>query len=211
MSTARERLRDNDVRFLAVARNLSTDDWSRRSLCSEWTNHQVLAHLVIGCGATPRAVAFEMAAHRGSFDRANAAMAQRLAAQRTPAQLIDDFATLIDRPRGLGRVFPRRLLLGDHVIHELDIVLPLGVQPSIDAAAMTAVLETQVRVPNPFVPAAARARGLRLQASDLDWTHGEGPHCVSGTSAHLASVLAGRPWALAQLGGNGVAVLRDRL
>jgi len=211
MSTARERLRDNDVRFLAVARNLSTDDWSRRSLCSEWTNHQVLAHLVIGCGATPRAVAFEMAAHRGSFDRANAAMAQRLAAQRTPPELIDDFATLIDRPRGLGRVFPRRLLLGDHVIHELDIVLPLGVQPSIDAAAMTAVLETQVRVPNPFVPAAARARGLRLQASDLDWTHGEGPHCVSGTSAHLASVLAGRPWALAQLGGNGVAVLRDRL
>jgi len=211
MSTARERLRANDVRFLAVARNLSTDDWPRRSLCSEWTNHQVLAHLVIGCAATPRAVAFEMARHRGSFDRSNAAMAQRLAAQRSASELIEDYAVLIDRPRGLGRVFPRRLLLGDHVIHELDIVLPLGVPPSIDAAAMTAVLETQVRVPNPFVPAAARARGLHLRASDLDWTHGEGPRCVTGTSAHLASVLAGRRWALAQLSGNGVALLRDRL
>lgn len=211
MSTARERLRVNDVRFLDVARKLSTDDWSRRSLCSEWTNHQVLAHLVIGCGATPRAVVSEMAAHRGSFDRSNAAMAQRLAAQRTTSALIDDFAALIERPRGLGRVFPRRLLLGDHVIHELDIVLPLGMQPSIDAAAMTAVLETQVRVPNPFVPAAARARGLSLHATDTDWVYGQGELCVSGTSAHLASVLAGRPWALDQLAGSGVPLLRDRL
>ncbi len=54
------------------------------------------------------------------------ALPKRLAAGRTPAELIDDFAALIDRPHGLGRVFPRRLLLGDHVIHELDIVLPLG-------------------------------------------------------------------------------------
>ena len=210
MSEAHERLRANDVRFLAIARSLSDRDWSRRSLCSEWTNHDVLAHLVVGCQASARTVALEMVRHRGSFDRSNAGLARRLAACRTPSELIDDFAALIDRPQGLGRVFPRRLLLGDHVIHELDIVVPLGLQPTVQAAAITAVLETQVRVPNPFVPAAARARGLCLQATDLDWTYGQGERCVSGTSAHLASALAGRRWALNQLSGDGVALLRDR-
>jgi hypothetical protein len=151
-----------------------------------------------------------MVRHRGSFDRSNASLAQNLAAARTPSELIEDFAALIDQPQGLGRVFPRRLLLGDHVIHELDIVLPLGLQPTIETSVMTAVLETQVRVPNPFVPAAARARGLCLRATDLDWTHGKGARWVSGASAHLASALAGRRWAFDQLTGDGVPLLRDR-
>jgi uncharacterized protein (TIGR03083 family) len=210
VSSNRDRLRNNDFRFLAVARTLPNRDWSRRSLCSEWTNHDVLAHLVVGCQVSAGTVVLEMARHRGSFDRSNARLAQRLAVQRTPSELFDDFEALIERPHGLGRVFPKRLLLGDHIIHELDIVLPLGLQPTIDAKAMTAVLETQVRVPNPFVPAAARARGLCLQATDTDWTYGEGGLCVSGMSAHLASALAGRSWALDHLSGDGVALLHSR-
>jgi uncharacterized protein (TIGR03083 family) len=211
VSAAHERLRGNDVRFLAVARGLSDRDWSRRSLCSEWTNHDVLAHLVVGYGTSSRTVALEMVRHRGSFDRSNAGLAHDLAAVRTPSELIEDFATLIDRPHGLGRVFPRRLLLGDHVIHELDIVLPLGKVATVEPSVLAAVLQTQVRLPNPFVPAAARARGLCLRATDLDWTHGEGARSVSGASAHLASALAGRRWALDQLTGDGVALLRDRV
>lgn len=210
MSTARERLRTNDIRFLAVARGLSDRDWTRGSLCSEWTNHDVLAHLVIGCGVSPRTIALEMVRHHGSFDQSNASLARSLASVRAPAELIDDFAVLIDRPRGIGRVFPPRLLLGDHVIHELDIVLPLGLLPTVEPIALTAVLETQVRVPNPFVPAAARARGLCLRATDVDWTHGGGGSWVSGNAAHLASALAGRPWALDQLDGDGVSLLRNR-
>lgn len=210
MSTAHERLRANDLRFLTVARSLSDRDWSRRSLCSEWTNHEVLAHLVVGSRVSPRIVALEMVRHGGSFDRSNAGLARNLAAKRTPAELIDDFAALIDRPHGLGRIFPRRLLLGDHVIHELDIVLPLDLLPSVEPNVLAAVLETQVRVPNPFVPAAARARGLCLRATDANWTYGDGGHCVSGEAAHLASVLAGRSWALDRLTGDGLAVLRDR-
>lgn len=210
MSPTRDRLRNNDFRFLAVARTLSDRDWSRGSLCSEWTNHDVLAHLVVGCQASPGTVALEMARHRGSFDRSNAELARSLAARRTPAELIDEYAALIDRPQGLGRVFPRRLLLGDHVIHELDIILPLGLPSTIERIAVAAVLETQVRVPNPFVPAAARARGLCLQATDTDWTYGHGELRVAGHSTYLASALAGRPWALDQLSGDGVPVLRQR-
>ena len=210
MSKTRDLLRRNDLRFASFASSLSAAQWQQTSLCTEWTNHQVLAHIVYGYQAPPMALVTGMASHGGSFDRANCALARGLAEHRTPAELIDDLVVLIDAPRGIGRVFPPRLLVGDHVIHELDIALTIGQVPEIPADAMTAVLETQVRVPNPFIPARARARGLALHAQDTGWRHGTGPR-VTGSAAHLLSVLAGRPAALEHLDGEGVATLRARL
>lgn len=69
----------NDVRFLAVTADFTAQEWAARSLCAEWTNHELLAHLVIGCSAGPGAFIAEMLQRRGSFDRANTALACRLA------------------------------------------------------------------------------------------------------------------------------------
>jgi hypothetical protein len=44
-------------------------------------------------------------------------------------------------------------MLGDHLTHHLDVALPLGGQPAIPHRALRAILQTQVRLPNPFVPA----------------------------------------------------------
>lgn len=209
--SARELLSANDLRFLDVARSLPDAEWAQPSLCTEWSNHEVLAHLVLGYRMSLRELTVGIISHRCSFDRANTAAAVDLAQRHSPTELVDRYATLIHRPRGVGRVFPRPLLLGDHVIHELDIILALGRRPGIGLTTLAAVLNTQVRVPNPFVPAAARARGLKLQASDTDWTYGAGASTVTGTAAHLASVLAGRPWALDKLSGDGVDELRERV
>ncbi|WP_232232003.1 maleylpyruvate isomerase family mycothiol-dependent enzyme [Mycobacterium triplex] len=204
-------MRDNDTRLAELARGISAAQWARPSLCAEWTNHEVLAHLVIGYGVALSAVATSMLRHRGSFDAANTELARALAAQRGPDQLLDDFVALARRPRGIGRLFPRRLLLGDHVMHELDITYALGKGSAVPVPTVVAVLNTQVRVPNPFVPAAARARGLNLLATDADWSHQADGPTVAGQAAHLASVLAGRPWALPYLRGDGVAVLSSRM
>jgi uncharacterized protein (TIGR03083 family) len=211
ISMSRNLLHTNDIRFIEFATGLSDADWSRQSLCTKWSNHEILAHLVLGYRASLMTLALGVARHCGSFDSANAALATDLAQRQSPAELIDEFAMLTDRPRGIGRVFPRRLLLGDHVIHELDIAFALGRQPAVEATALVAVLNTQVRIPNPFVPAAAWARGLNLRATDADWAHGEGGWNVAGGATQLASVLAGRPWALDQLSGNGVDELRARI
>nr|MDT0525771.1 maleylpyruvate isomerase N-terminal domain-containing protein [Streptomyces sp. DSM 41633] len=50
--SASDELRANDTRFARVAATLSPGEWAASSLCAEWTNHEVLAHLVIGysCG-----------------------------------------------------------------------------------------------------------------------------------------------------------------
>ena len=187
------------------------DEWTRPSLCDAWSNHDVLAHLVIGYRSGPGVTAGEILRHGGSFDRANTAMACSLAADRSPAELLDEFARLVYRPRGLGRVFPPRLLLGDHVTHELDIVFAIDREPNIAREAVVAVLNTQVALPNPFVPAFRNSRGLRLRATDVDWAHGDRGPLVEGRGAELVSVLGNRPRMLPALRGDGVELLASRV
>jgi uncharacterized protein (TIGR03083 family) len=209
--STRELLGANDTRFHALAGGFSAEEWSQQSLCDAWSNHDVLAHLVIGYRAGPGVVASEMLRHGGSFNRANAALARALTASRSPDELLDEFERLIDHPRGLGRVFPPRLLLGDHITHELDILFALDREPAIPVNALVAVLNTQVAVPNPFVPAFRNSRGLRLAVTDADWTHGERGPLVEGRAAELVSALGNRPRVLARLRGDGVDVLASRV
>jgi uncharacterized protein (TIGR03083 family) len=209
--SARDRLRANDTRFHALAAGFSAEQWSQPSLCDGWSNHDVLAHLVVGYSAGAPSVAGEMLRHGGSFDRANAALARALAATRAPAELLHDFERLTQSRCGLGRYFPPRLLLGDHITHELDMLFALGREPAVPADALVAVLNTQVSVPNPFVPAFCNSRGLRLTATDADWAHGERGPLVRGRAANLVSVLGNRPAMLARLGGDGVDVLASRV
>ncbi len=209
--SVRDMLRSNDVRFRAMAADLDADEWAHPSLCQEWSNHEVLAHLVIGYRAGIVVTMREIACHGRSFDRANAAMARVLAESRSPVELLDEFGRLVYRPRGLGRIFPRRLLLGDHITHELDILFAVDRVPQIPGTALAAVLNTQVALPNPFVPAFRNSRGLRLRATDVDWTHGEEGPLVEGRAADLVSVLGNRARMLPALSGDGVDVLAARV
>lgn len=209
--SVRDLLRSNDERFRALAAGLLHDEWTRPSLCDAWSNHDVLAHLVVGYGSGAGVTAGEILRHGGSFDRANAAMACSLAADRSPAELLDEFGRLVYRPRGLGRIFPPRLLLGDHITHELDILFAIDREPDIAGEAVVAVLNTQVALPNPFVPAFRNSRGLRLRATDVDWAHGDRGPLVEGSGAELVSVLGNRPRMLPALRGDGVELLASRV
>lgn len=211
MSEPANTLQHNDKRLAEWAGEITAAQWAKPSLCTEWTNHEVLAHLVVGYGVALSTLAASIVRQRGSFDGANTELARRLAAQRNPGQLIEDFVVLTRRPRGIGRAFPKRLLLGDHIIHELDISYSLGKESAVPVPVLVQVLNTQVRLPNPFVPAAGRARGLNLIATDAAWSRESAGPAVVGQAAHLASVLAGRPWALRHLSGDGVAVLSNRM
>jgi len=55
--SARNRLRANDARFHSLAVGFTAEEWSQPSLCDDWSNHDVLAHLVVGYSAGAAAVA----------------------------------------------------------------------------------------------------------------------------------------------------------
>lgn len=204
---------ENDRRLVETLHGLTTLEWSAPSLCGAWTNHQVLAHLVGGYRTTVDEFARAFVRHRGSFDRANAALAVEFAARWEPEALLEEFDRLRTAPRGIGRLLPARLMLGDHVVHELDILRSLGRRPAVPTTTATAILATEVAIPNPFVPARRNARGLSLRATDAEWSHGDpaGPLTVEGEALDLVLALAGRPEPFDRLRGAGVATLRERL
>ena len=212
--SSRDLLRRHDHDFVDFARSLTPAEWTRPSLCSEWTAHDVLAHLVVGYSMPAPSLCWAMATRRMNFNRTNTSVAQRLARRRRTVELIDSFEVLIDDPRGIGRLFPPTLLLGDHVIHRLDIALALGKPPEMPDEIIDGVLDTEVGLPNPFVPAKRNSSGLTLRATDTGWTStadGDGRGVVEGRAAHLASALAGRPHALEFLSGDGVPTLSSRV
>ena len=209
----RRLLQEHDRILMDVFGSLTDEDWAHPSLCDGWTNHDVLAHLVIGCRFPAGQLAATMVRDRCSFDGANDTMARDLAAATPAAGLLHELAGHLARlPARTRLLFPARLMLGDHLTHYLDVALPLHRDPAILPAAGRAILQTEVSVPNPFVPARRHASGLRIEATDIDWHHGppDAP-LVRGSAAHLVSVLAGRPFALPRLHGPGVRVLRDRV
>jgi hypothetical protein len=55
-----------------------------------------------------------------------------------------------------------------------------------------------------------RARGVRLVATDLDWSHGRGPE-VRGNGEALLMAMAGRRAALDDLDGPGKAKLAQHI
>src|SRR5271156_6656875 len=99
MSKTANTLRDNDARLAELLKSLTDSQWAQSSLCTEWTNHDVLAHLVVGYSATLSSIATAALRRRGSFDRANSDTARTLAARRDPQALVDDFIALTQQAR----------------------------------------------------------------------------------------------------------------
>ncbi len=76
------------------------------------------------------------------------------------------------------------------------------------AETLVAVADNYVRT-NLLLGAKRRIAGLRLRATDVDWTHGDGPE-VSGPLTSMILAMSGRTPALADLGGEGLQVLTGR-
>lgn len=115
------------------------------------------------------------------------------------------------RPVGV----PDAAVIADAVIHGLDIHRPLGRSRPIPGAAFVTLPEFFLNLRWPLSvsvggSARKRVRGLRLVASDLNWSHGTGPE-VRTSSEALLLVLSGRPVEAAELSGTEAVELFHRL
>lgn len=187
---------------------LDDEQWNSPSLCGQWRVRDVLAHLNAGAeGAFGLGtVVSGMIRHGFNYNRWVAADGQ-VRGQEDPAVLLQALrnaaANRNDRPgaravRGLMHV----------LIHGQDICRPLGIRRDLLESHVVPVADL-VKDDVHIFGAKKRIAGLRLRATDMDWSHGNGPE-VTGPAEALAMVMAGRLVALDDLSGEGKAELATR-
>ncbi|MGF7120805.1 MULTISPECIES: maleylpyruvate isomerase family mycothiol-dependent enzyme [unclassified Rhodococcus (in: high G+C Gram-positive bacteria)] len=206
MRDVKELARAERTQLATLLHSLTPQQWQTPSLCAGWSVRDVVAHMLSYEELGPGGVASRFARGWLRFDRANAIGLDDFA-EHSPHQLLD----LLDRslqPRGLTTAFGSRIALVDGMIHQQDIRRPLGLPRDIPAEALVPALDF-ARIAPP-IGAHRRIRGLRLAATDLDWTAGSGPE-VRGPGEALLMSVAGRGDVANELEGPGLATLRVRL
>jgi uncharacterized protein (TIGR03083 family) len=186
--------------------DLGPEEWDRPTLCAEWRVRDVAAHLTQQ-QLTVRDELKMLALWRGSVENMTRDAARRKARSASPAQLVAELRETAASRRHTVGVTQLECLI-DLLVHEQDIALPLGRRREMPAAA-AAIAATRVltmRFPPPL-PSVRGMAGVRLVATDVAWTHGDGP-VVEGPMAALLLVCAGRTVALPELSGPGADRLR---
>jgi uncharacterized protein (TIGR03083 family) len=184
--------------FVDLVRGFTAQSWSRPSLCAGWTVRDVVVHA---------------AAHIHG-EQKNATVI----AQYTAGADEDLIAWLAAPPnestaRSLrARRFTAQIQRGELMIHQQDVRRALDLPREIAADQLIEVLEFGLGRVAGILLALNRQRstGLRLVATDSDWTWGRGQE-VRGSLEAILMATAGRGAVLSDLQGPGVALLADRI
>jgi uncharacterized protein (TIGR03083 family) len=202
----RQQARDERTDFAAFLATLSPEQWEAPTLCAGWRVRDVVAHVISYEELNVRGLVGRFAQGRLLPGRINAiALAEYNT--RTPEELL---AVLKDHvePRGLTGAFGGMIALVDGVIHQQDIRRPLGMPRDIPAERLLPVLKGSLTAP--LIGGFWRVRGLRLVATDLDWSTGKGPE-VRGRAESLLMAIAGRRGVVDELSGAGRQRLAARI
>ncbi|WP_224391361.1 maleylpyruvate isomerase family mycothiol-dependent enzyme [Pseudonocardia sp. ICBG1293] len=182
---------------------LTPAQWESPSLCPGWRVRDVVAHMfsydeLSTVGLIGRFV-------RGGVlpDRVNAVGVDAYA-RYTPDELLA-LVRRCQQPRGLTAGFGGKIALTDGTIHHQDLRRPLAIPREIPADRLRAVLDFARTAPT--IGASKRVRGLRLIATDVDWSAGEGPE----PGEALLMAIAGRRIVADELSGAGQPTMAARL
>jgi uncharacterized protein (TIGR03083 family) len=187
---------------------LDDEQWNAPSLCALWRNRDVLAHVVAGAeGAFGVGAVFKgMLRHGFNYNRW-VAVDGRSRGQQEPGDLLRALRQAAVNGNASSGSQPVTALA--HVlIHGQDICRSLGISRALPEAHLVAVADF---VSTSFIfRAKKRIAGVTLTATDVDWSHGQGPE-VQGPAEALVMMMAGRLVALDDLSGDGKAALATRL
>ncbi|MET7953753.1 maleylpyruvate isomerase family mycothiol-dependent enzyme [[Kitasatospora] papulosa] len=183
--------------------SLDDGQWEEPSLCSGWTVHDVVAHLVDTARTTRLGFLLGLAGARFDFDRQNArgVERERCASPRDTLERLRQAAARTSTPPA-----PLDSRLVEEIVHGEDIRRPLGIARSYPREAVVRSLRLQVRTPASFGGARELVARTRLTASDAGLSIGEGPE-VCGPALSLLLAVSRRRVALDDLGGPGLSAL----
>jgi uncharacterized protein (TIGR03083 family) len=206
---------DDEWALVAAERNDLADlastftpaQWDTPSLCDGWTVRHVFAHVATGTEADVRGFLPFLLRSGFNVNRASMRYTISVGEGRPPEQLVSLLRTnATSRVRLPGTTAAG--VMAEALVHGQDIRRPLGIDrvPPADRTvlALWSMVRTGVGLGNK-----KRIAGLRLVATDVDWTHGEGAE-VRGPAEALLMATCGRRVALDDLEGPGVDTLRSR-
>ena len=185
---------------------LTPQQWKQPSLCGGWTVCQTAAHIVTGAEQTTPRFLGHMVVNGFRFNKMMDRDAKKMA-ENPHDEIIARLrarVTTTNRPPA-----PVMTMLGEVVVHSDDIRRPLGLEADVSPDALVACLE-MYKVSSFPVGTKKRIEGLRVVATDVDWSHGSGPE-VRGHAMPLMLAMTGRVAGLDGLEGEGVATLRARM
>jgi uncharacterized protein (TIGR03083 family) len=199
---------DERRRLADLLDTLSPEQLATPSLCGSWTVKEVFGHLVTAFALRARWAMPVLL--RGGV---NPHKAFNLAAKAVAERPAGELASLLRRNADNRFRLPVFGLVGqltDVQVHGQDIRRPLDLPYDFGHDRLRLSLTFLVSGRAVLIAPRRRRAGLRFVATDLDWAWGSGP-AVEGTGEAVMLALAGRSVVLAELAGDGLAVLRGRL
>jgi uncharacterized protein (TIGR03083 family) len=184
---------------------LSPEQWTAPSWCQGWSVQDVAGHVVAAAEQTYANFYKEMTLAGFRFNVFADRAARRLAAGG-PGELarrLEARTSTTNHPPA-----PVMAMLGEIVVHGQDIRRPLGLEHRSPEGALVAIADSW-KNSNLLIGAKRRIAGLRLRATDIDWSHGDGPE-VSGPLIALVLAMTGRKGAHTDLTGDGLVTLSNR-
>lgn len=181
---------------------LSASEWDTPSVCPGWKVRDVAAHVISSPQAKVWPVVTGMIRARGDFNRFVFEDARRLGARYSGEEIVAQYGEFAGSRRHPPGTTPADPLL-DVLIHTQDIAVPLGIERRMPVEAARAAADRIWTKSFPF-KAQKKLSGLKLVASDIDWTVGEGKE-IHGSMEALLLLVSGRK--TSKLTGAGVSKL----
>jgi uncharacterized protein (TIGR03083 family) len=180
----------------------SAAQWDTASLCAGWRVREVVAHLTMAARYSHEQFMAELQRCGFDFTRLSNEVAARDATLPTD-ELIKNLRSEVLQhwaPPGGGY----RGALNHAVIHGLDVTVPLNV-PRLSSDETIRVILDDLTQRDGSVRFGIDIAGRQLQATDLEWSFGQGP-LLRGAAADLALVICGRSVPPGRLEGAPFAV-----
>lgn len=178
---------------------LSDEQLDATTLSAPWNVRQVAGHALYIAEMKMGRFMRDMFKARFDYDKMNDTTARALAELPMDQLLKRLRAAAPNAAPAPG--FVEMIPVGDFAIHTQDIRRPLGLAGSLDDDVLTTALDfvTTHKIGKDFSDA---GEGVRFEATDLDWSFGDGP-VASGPAESILMTLAGR--VTGELTGDGAA------
>ncbi|GAA1573645.1 maleylpyruvate isomerase family mycothiol-dependent enzyme [Kribbella hippodromi] len=188
MTDIREAVAGERTELAELLAALPEPDWDKPTLCDGWRVREVIAHITMQYRISgPRFFAGLMKAG-GKFNRYADRQARQDAAELSAAELVDCLRQNVRHPwKPPGGGYEGAL--SHDVIHGLDVTVALGIDRQVPPDRLRFILGAmKPRLVKYF---GVDLSGVRLRATDLDWSYGEG-RALTGTAQDLLLVVSGR-------------------